>query len=88
MWAARAGHLPVARLLVEMYQCNVDEEDGEVSGWDRMGSFLIQMDLGPCSVVKCSHHSSMISQALYIRTYVHTYYCTCGVLYVRDCSLL
>ena len=33
MLAAGAGHLPVARLLVETYHCDVNEEDGEVSGW-------------------------------------------------------
>ena len=33
MFAAGEGHLPVARLLVEIYHCNVNEEDGNVSGW-------------------------------------------------------
>ena len=37
MLAAGAGHLPVARLLVEAYHCDVNEEDGEVSGWEVMG---------------------------------------------------
>ena len=32
MLAAGEGHLPVARLLVETYHCNVNEEDGDVSG--------------------------------------------------------
>ena len=36
MLAAGAGHLPVARLLVETYHCDVNEEDGEVSGWEVM----------------------------------------------------
>ena len=34
---AGAGHLPVATLLVEMYHCDVNEEDGKVSGWEVMG---------------------------------------------------
>ena len=34
--AAEFGHLPVARLLVETYHCDVNEED-EVSGWEVMG---------------------------------------------------
>ena len=37
MLAAGAGHLPVATLLVETYHCDVNEEDGEVSGWEVMG---------------------------------------------------
>ena len=37
MLAAEEGHLPVARLLVETYHCDVNEEDGEVSGWEVMG---------------------------------------------------
>ena len=34
MFAAVEGHLPVARLLVETYHCDVNEEDGKVSGWE------------------------------------------------------
>ena len=34
MLAAQYGHLLVARLLVETYHCNVNEEDGDVSGWE------------------------------------------------------
>ena len=30
--AAAHGHLPVARLLVETYHCDVNEEEDEVSG--------------------------------------------------------
>ena len=41
MLAALGGHLPVARLLVETYHCNVNEEDGEVSGWESMGEEII-----------------------------------------------
>ena len=37
MLAAQEGHLPVARLLVETYHCDVNEEDVEVSGWELMG---------------------------------------------------
>ena len=37
MLAASAGHLPVARLLVETYHCDVNEEDGKVSKWEVMG---------------------------------------------------
>ena len=37
MLAAEEGRLLVARLLVETYHCNVNEEDGEVSEWDLMG---------------------------------------------------
>ena len=37
MLAAGAGHLPVARLLVETYHCDVNEESGEVSAWEVMG---------------------------------------------------
>ena len=37
MLAAGAGHLPVATLLVETYHCEVNEEDGKVSGWEVMG---------------------------------------------------
>ena len=33
MLAAGAGHLLVARLLVETYHCDVNAEDGKVSGW-------------------------------------------------------
>ena len=36
MYAAGCGHLPLARLLVEMYHCDVNEEDGKVSGWEVM----------------------------------------------------
>ena len=35
--AAGQGHLPVTRLLVETYHCDVNEEDGKVSGWELMG---------------------------------------------------
>ena len=41
MLAALGGHLPVARLLVETYHCNVNEEDGEVSGWESMEEEII-----------------------------------------------
>ena len=37
MLAAEEGNLPVARLLVETYHCDVNEEHGEVSGWEVMG---------------------------------------------------
>ena len=37
MVAAAYGHLPVARLLVETCHCDVNEEDGYVSGWEVMG---------------------------------------------------
>ena len=37
MVAAKYGHLHVARLLVETYHCDVNEEDGEVSGWELIG---------------------------------------------------
>ena len=37
MLAAGEGHLPVARLLVETYKCDVNEEDSNVSGWELMG---------------------------------------------------
>ena len=37
MLAAAGGHLPVASLLVETYHCEVNEEDGNVSGWEVMG---------------------------------------------------
>ena len=37
MVAAVAGHLPLARLLVETYKCDVNEEDSNVSGWELMG---------------------------------------------------
>ena len=33
MLAASAGHLQVAKHLVEKYNCKVNEEDSEVSGW-------------------------------------------------------
>ena len=33
MLAASAGHLQVAKHLVETYKCKVNEEDSEVSGW-------------------------------------------------------
>ena len=38
MLAAGEGHLPVARLLVETYHCDVNEEDGKVSGWEEVVS--------------------------------------------------
>ena len=37
LMAADEGHLPVARLLVETYHCDVNEEEDEVSGWEVMG---------------------------------------------------
>ena len=37
MVAAKFGHLPLARLLVETYHCDVNEEGVEVSGWEVMG---------------------------------------------------
>ena len=37
MLAAEEGHLPLARLLVETYKCDVNEEDSKVSGWELMG---------------------------------------------------
>ena len=37
MLAAVEGHLPVARLLVETYHCDVNEEDDKVSEWEVMG---------------------------------------------------
>ena len=48
MLAAGAGHLPVARLLVETYHCDVNEEDGEVSGWEVMGSLVPRPISAPC----------------------------------------
>ena len=45
MLAAVGGHLPVARLLVETYHCNVNENDGEVSGWESMGEEIILIKL-------------------------------------------
>ena len=36
MVAAGEGHLPLARLLVETYKCDVNEEDSNVSGWELM----------------------------------------------------
>ena len=35
--AAGAGHLLVAKLLLETHGSNVNEEDGKVSGWEVMG---------------------------------------------------
>ena len=37
MLAAALGHLPVARLLVETYHCDLNEESGKVSRWEVMG---------------------------------------------------
>ena len=37
MLAAGEGHLPLARLLVETYKCDVNEENSIVSGWELMG---------------------------------------------------
>ena len=37
MVASGAGHLQVAKLLLETHQSNVNEEDSEVSGWEVMG---------------------------------------------------
>ena len=37
MLAVAKGHLPVARLMVETYHCDLNEEDDEVSGWELMG---------------------------------------------------
>ena len=34
MLAAAYGHLPVARLLVETYHCDVNAKSDKVSGWD------------------------------------------------------
>ena len=45
MLAAVGGHLPVARLLVETYHCAVNEEGGEVSGWESMGEEIILIKL-------------------------------------------
>ena len=49
MLAAEEGHLPVARLLVETYHCDVNEEDGEVSGWKLTGG------VSEHSACVCSH---------------------------------
>ena len=40
MLAAVFGHLPLARLLVETYHCDVNEEGPDVSGWDVMGEVI------------------------------------------------
>ena len=37
MLAAAYGHLPVARLLVEAYHCDVNAKGDKVSGWDVIG---------------------------------------------------
>ena len=37
MLAAGAGHRQIAELLMETHHCDVNEEDGEVSGWEVMG---------------------------------------------------
>ena len=37
MVAAVYGHLPLARLLVETYHCDVNAKDDEVSGWEVFG---------------------------------------------------
>ena len=37
MVAAGAGHLPVAKLLLETHRSNVNEEDSKVSEWPVMG---------------------------------------------------
>ena len=34
MVASGAGHLPVAKLLLETHRSNVNEEDSRVSGWE------------------------------------------------------
>ena len=43
MVASGAGHLPVAKLLLETHRSNVNEEDSEVSGWDVMGGISEQL---------------------------------------------
>ena len=45
MVAAVLGHLPVARLLVETYHCDVNEENDKVSGWEIMGEEIIIIKL-------------------------------------------
>ena len=37
MMAAVEGRLPVSKLLVETYHCNVNDENVDVSGWELMG---------------------------------------------------
>ena len=37
MAAAAYGHLPLARLLVETYHCDVNAKDDDVSGWEVIG---------------------------------------------------
>ena len=37
MVAAAYGHLPLARLLVEAYHCDVNAKSDKVSGWDVIG---------------------------------------------------
>ena len=49
MLAAVKGHLPVARLLVETYHCDVNKEDYDVSGWEVMGG------VRECSTCVSSH---------------------------------
>ena len=40
MFAAGFGHLPLARLLVETYHCDVNEENDDVSVWEVMGGVI------------------------------------------------
>ena len=49
MLAAQEGHLPVARLLVETYPCDVNDENVDVSGWELMGG------VSEHSACVCSH---------------------------------
>ena len=49
MVAAGAGHLPVAKLLLETHRSNVNEEDSKVSGWEVMGRVSEYSSCAPTS---------------------------------------
>ena len=65
MVASGAGHLPVAKLLLETHRSNVNEEDSEVSGWEVMGGISEQL---PYAIVLDPFHMgySKVDQAWFI----------------------
>ena len=63
--ASGAGHLPVAKLLLETHRNNVNKEDSRVSGWEVMGGISEQL---PYAIVLDSFHMnySKVDQTWFI----------------------
>ena len=65
MVASGAGHLQVAKLLLETHRSNVNEEDSKVSGWEVMGGISEQL---PYAIVLDPFHMgySKVDQTWFI----------------------